>query len=148
MKERAPLLIREIIKKIGAAEPAVSIEELVGQTIFQVSVDDSRRLIGVRGDTLRALEYLVRKLLEKQGVEANTFTLDIDGYKSRQIKDLQQKAMMMAERAKSFQYDVELTPMSSYERLIVHAALTDVPNIKTESRGEGKERRVVIRYAR
>jgi spoIIIJ-associated protein len=54
---------------------------------------------------------------------------------------------MMAERARSFQYDVELTPMNAYERLIVHTVLSDSPNVKTESSGEGRNRRVVIKYA-
>ena len=54
---------------------------------------------------------------------------------------------MMAERARSFQYDVELSPMSSYERLIIHTTLSDAPNVKTESQGEGRNRRVVIKYA-
>ena len=54
---------------------------------------------------------------------------------------------MMAERARAFQYDVELTPMSAYERLIIHMTLADAPNVKTESLGEGRNRRVVIKYA-
>jgi spoIIIJ-associated protein len=53
----------------------------------------------------------------------------------------------MAERARSFQYDVELSPMSAYERLIVHTTLQNAPNVKTESLGEGRNRRVVIKYA-
>ena len=53
---------------------------------------------------------------------------------------------MMAERARSFQYDVELSPMSAYERLIVHTTLQGAPQVKTESQGEGRNRRVVIRY--
>ena len=66
---------------------------------------------------------------------------------AQNIKDLQSKALMMAERARSFQYDVELSPMSAYERLIVHTTLQGTPNVKTESQGEGRNRRVVIRYA-
>jgi spoIIIJ-associated protein len=54
---------------------------------------------------------------------------------------------MMAERARSLQYDVELSPMSAYERLIVHTTLQDAPNVKTESQGEGRNRRVVIKYS-
>jgi spoIIIJ-associated protein len=56
------------------------------------------------------------------------------------------KAVMMAERARSFRYDVELSPMSAYERLIVHSALSSEPHVKTESQGEGRGRRVVIKY--
>ena len=75
------------------------------------------------------------------------FLIDINEQRTRQIKDIQTKALMMAERARSFQYDVELTPMSAYERLIVHTTLQDAPNVKTESQGEGRGRRVVIKYS-
>ena len=75
------------------------------------------------------------------------FLIDVNEHRTKQIKDIQTKAIMMAERARSFQYDVELTPMSAYERLIVHTTLQDAPNVKTESQGEGRNRRVVIKYS-
>jgi len=75
------------------------------------------------------------------------FLVDVDEYRIRHIKDLQNKAKMMAERARSFQYDVELSPMTAYERLIVHTALQEEPHVKTESQGEGRNRRVVIKYS-
>ncbi len=75
------------------------------------------------------------------------FLIDVNDFRTKQIKDIETKALMMAERARSFQYDVELTPMSAYERLIVHTTLQNAPNVKTESLGEGRGRRVVIKYA-
>ena len=75
------------------------------------------------------------------------FLVDVNDHRARQIRDLQTKAVMMAERARSFQYDVELTPMSAYERLIIHTTLQNAPNVKTESQGEGRNRRVVIKYS-
>lgn len=146
MKERARTIINTLLQKTGIDSSDVLIEEFAGQTIFQIKTPESRLLIGTQGETLRAFEYIVKKILEKDTTEISQFTIDVDGYKSKQIKNLQQKAIIMAERARSFQYDVELTPMSSYERLIIHATLTNAPQVKTESRGEGRERRVVIRY--
>ncbi|MCR4325711.1 MAG: hypothetical protein NUV59_02795, partial [Patescibacteria group bacterium] len=125
---------------------------------------DPRDLIGPRGDTLHALDHLVKKIYEQmmavqsapaatedkmadgKDARAPLFLVDVDEYRSRQIRDLQAKVMMMADRARSFQYDVELSPMSSYERLIVHTTLSGEPNVKTESQGEGRGRRVVIKY--
>lgn len=75
------------------------------------------------------------------------FLVDVNDYRAKQIKDLESKALMMAERARSFQYDVELSPMSSYERLIIHTTLQGAANVKTESQGEGRNRRVVIKYS-
>ncbi len=135
----------EMLHYMGVECSGVTVEQCAGQTLFSIKTEDTRKLIGTHGDTLHSLEYILKKILEKQGVEGH-FTIDIDGYRSKQITELEQRALMMAERARSFEYDVELSPMSAYERLIVHAALSGKPNIKTESQGEGKERRVVIKY--
>jgi spoIIIJ-associated protein len=139
-----------ILDTIGAAYRGIRRYELAGQVIFSIETDDAKTLIGSHGDAVHALDLIVKKIIEKQaavaGVEEPLFLVDVNDYRARHIKDLQTKALMMAERARSFAYDVELNPMSSYERLIVHATLAGAPNIKTESQGEGRERRVVIRY--
>lgn len=139
-------IITELLEHAGVPYSGVTQEEIVGQSVYRIDTTASKQLIGMRGETLRALEYLVRKMAETAGHKDKRFILDIDGYRTAKITDIQQKALMMAERAKSFEYDVELTPMSAYERLIVHAALGDTPGITTESKGDGKERRVVIKY--
>lgn len=150
-------LIKDIVTSIGFEGVSVAKEEIAGQTVYSIGgVSDPKMLIGQYGDTIHAIDYLVKKIVEKQSASEGEkseehgsplFLVDIDGYRSRQIKDLQTKALMMAERARSFQYDVELSPMSAYERLIVHTTLQDAPNVKTESQGEGRNRRVVIKYA-
>jgi spoIIIJ-associated protein len=149
-------VLKDILKTLGLSYKAVTKSELAGQTIFTIESDaDSRTLIGPHGDAIHALDTLVKKIVEKkssantpegQGPEEPLFLVDVNGYRAQRIKDIQTKALMMAERARSFQYDVELEPMTAYERLIVHTTLQDTPNIKTESQGEGRGRRVVIRY--
>ncbi len=144
--------IKEMLDTLGASYSAVTKSEVAGQTIFTIETEDARKLIGMHGDTIHAIDMLVKKILEKrmplpEGEEAPMFLVDVNDYRAKQIRDLQTKALMMAERARSFQYDVELSPMSAYERLIVHTALQDAPNVKTESQGEGRNRRVVIKYA-
>ena len=147
--------IRAMLDALGASYTDIVKEELAGQNIFSIRTEDPRTLIGAHGDTIHAFDYLVKKVIEKQvspsasvpdGEPELHFLVDVNDYRTHQIKDLQTKALMMAERARSFQYDVELSPMSAYERLIVHTTLQDAPNIKTESQGEGRGRRVVIRY--
>lgn len=147
MEQKVVTIIEGLLEKSGFSASKVfrDGDQSAGHVVFQIHSTESRHMIGMHGDTLRAIDYLVKKMAEKEGIQ-ESFIVDVDGYRTRQIKDIQQKAVMMAERARSFQYDVELTPMSSYERLVVHAALSNSPNIKTESRGEGKERRIVIRY--
>lgn len=168
MHEMVESTLRELLDAAGFSYTDVVRGDVAGQVIFSISADDARSLIGMHGDTVHAIDHLVKKIVEKRlddtRREARTqsstipiedleeregphFLIDVNDYRSKQIKDLQAKALMMAERARSFQYDVELSPMSAYERLIVHTTLQDAPNVKTESQGEGRSRRVVIRYA-
>ena len=149
--------VRGVLDAMGASYKDISSEDIAGQVVFAIQTDDGRALIGAHGDTIHALDHLVKKIVETHIVRPATaevsqehdglfFLVDVNDYRSKQIKDLQAKALMMAERARSFQYDVELSPMSAYERLIVHTTLQSSPNVKTESQGEGRSRRVVIRY--
>lgn len=149
------MILKELLTATGASYSGIVKSEIAGQMIYSIQTDDARTLIGMHGDTVHALDTLVKKIHEKRAPvsEGNAeergplFLVDVNDYRAKQIKDLQQKALMMAERARSFQYDVELSPMSSYERLIVHTALQGAPNVKTESQGEGRSRRVVIKYS-
>lgn len=142
-------ILKSVLAAMGATYTKLVEDTVAGQTVLRIEVEDGRQLIGSHGDTLHAIDYLVKKIAEKKtGTEgqAPLFLVDVNDYRTRQIKDIQAKALIMAERARSFQYDVELSPMSAYERLIVHATLADSPNVKTESHGEGKNRRIVIKY--
>jgi spoIIIJ-associated protein len=143
-------ILKGLLGALGAEYKDISEIEVAGQRIFQIQADDGKQLIGGHGDTIHAIDLLVKKIVEKQlpeGAEEPHFLIDVNEYRTKQIRDLQTKAKMMAERARSFQYDVELSPMSAYERLIVHTTLQDEPNVKTESQGEGRSRRVVIKYS-
>jgi spoIIIJ-associated protein len=151
--------LKEILDIAGLPYAAITKTELAGQMIFSIELgDEGHALIGNHADTIHALDYLVKKIAESRspGRDEETlpsdtghqmYIIDINGHRVTQIRELQTKAIMMAERARSFQYDVELTPMSAYERLIIHTTLQDAPNVKTESMGEGRDRRVVIKYS-
>ena len=160
-------IVEELLHAMGY-QASVSNSLIGGQTIYSIEgVPNPRDIIGMHGDTIHALDHLVKKMVEQgldsarrktatsadsnasgeERAEMPLFLVDIDDYRARQIRDLQTKAKMMAERARSFQYDVELSPMSAYERLIIHTALQSEPNVKTESQGEGRNRRVVSKYS-
>ncbi len=157
METSIEMIIKELLASMGSRAASVVRSEVAGQAIYSIKdAGDPRELIGMHGDTIHAIDTLVKKIVEKRaGAENGTqdgergpmFLVDVDDYRARQIKDIESKAKMMAERARSLQYDVELSPMSAYERLIVHTALQHEPNVKTESQGEGRSRRVVIRYS-
>ncbi len=159
-------ILKELLTASGVPFSGISKSEIAGQEIYSIQTEgDARSLIGPHGDTIHAIDLLVKKIYENrqpaqaavpaapEGADASErvrgpmFLVDINDYRAKQIKDLQAKALVMAERARSFQYDVELSPMSSYERLIIHTTLQGAANVKTESQGEGRNRRVVIKYA-
>lgn len=141
--EKIKTFIETLLTKLQVPFDSVAIEGDDEQIVFQITSSDSARLIGSRGDTIRALNHIVKKAFDSEDMR---FFIDVNGYRTKKIDDLKQTARLLAERARSLKYNVEMTPMSSYERMIVHAALAEEPNIATESHGEGRDRRVVIRY--
>jgi spoIIIJ-associated protein len=105
-----------------------------------LSTPDSRLLTGKNGETLSAINHLVRKLVEKNIV------VDINNFQKKRIDNVKAIAHMMAERARFFKSSIEVDPMSPFERRIVHEFLSTMTDLKTESVGEGLKRRVVIKY--
>ena len=142
-------IIEDMLTAGGIAYDAVEIVEKnhIGP-VFVIKSKDSGMLIGPQGETLRALNFLLKRVvahtlkMEKDPV----FSIDINDYRDATLRQLEQKVRMLADRAVSFKTTVELDPMSSYERMYVHALFTDNPNIKTISVGEGKDRRVTLKY--
>ena len=117
-----------------------------GRTVVAVSTPDSSLVIGERGETLQALNTLARRIAEKRsGREAASFLIDVNGYHEGRLQEMRDKVKLLAERARTFNHEVELEPMSSYERLVVHEMFAEDPDIETESRGEGKIRHIVLK---
>lgn len=139
--------ITGILDTLTVSYQNVSIEELGAHTLFSIQAEDSALLIGPKGEHLKSLNLLVKRMLEKRMEEVPNFLIDVNGYHKKRIERISQSAKMLAERAKTFKHDVEMEPMSAYDRMIVHAALSGDSTIKTESEGEGKFRHVVLKYA-
>jgi spoIIIJ-associated protein len=118
------------------------------RTVIAITTKDSKRLIGPNGDHLRALNMLARRLVEAQhGEEAANFLIDVNGYHEQQMERVRENARMLAQRARLFKHDVDMEPMSPYERLVVHELFAEDPEIKTVSEGEGKFRHIVLKYS-
>ncbi len=116
------------------------------RTVVAVTSPDSARLVGPNGEHLRALNMIARRLVEAEyGEDSSNFLIDINGYHETAMEKVRQSARMLAQRARLFKHDVDLEPMSSYERLVVHELFAEDPEIKTESAGEGKFRHVVLK---
>ncbi len=118
--------------------------EDVGGPVFDVDGDDSGLLIGRRGETLRALQFLVSFIASRRlGYRVNLF-VDVSGYQERRYETLRSLAQRNARRVASSGREITLEPMPPNERRIVHMALADDPDVNTISDGVGDGRRVVI----
>ena len=141
--------IRTLLGHLGVILNDISVEtdERIKSFRFVVSTPDSAVLIGERGARLLALNHLVKRIIERELKDENiSFLIDVNDYQKKRIDDIRIKAHMLAERARYFKSSVEMDPMSSYERLVIHSEFENDPSIKTESYGEGRFRRVVIKY--
>jgi spoIIIJ-associated protein len=102
---------------------------------------DDSILLARNAEVLRALEYLCNKVFEKQG---RKIVLDCNGYRAIRAEELRLTAVTAAENVKRLGKPFKLTPMSPEERRIVHLAVADDGQIRTESEGFGDNRKVVI----
>ena len=126
---------------------AASIDEKPGHDgiLLVVKTDDSERLIGRNGQVLADLQYLTNRLLFQQNPDAPKVTIDIDGFRSRAEAALVKRAVDAAEKVHRLGNVVELEPMSSFDRRIVHNALKDHPHVTTESvEVEGTNKKVIL----
>ncbi len=101
-------------------------------------------LIGHRGDTLRAIQYLVASALRSQEMELTRVNVDIADYKRHHNDQLVEKATGWAKKARDRGEDMILDPMNPADRRMVHKAVSELSGLETESKGEGRDRHVVI----
>jgi spoIIIJ-associated protein len=111
---------------------------------LNITGNDLGSLIGRRGQTLDALQYLVRLITAKQTKSRAPIIIDVEDYKKRRYEDLRTLALNVAEQVKSKKSSLRLEPMSAFERRIIHITLADDPDVTTESIGEGDARKVMI----
>jgi len=112
---------------------------------INIVTDDARLLIGVGARNLWALEYLVKRLLERDEPETGGFFIDVNGYRLHHLEEVKADAKNVAKKVRLYRTELMLKPMSPFERRIVHMALAEYPDIITQSVGEGETRRVVIK---
>jgi spoIIIJ-associated protein len=112
--------------------------------ILDVTGDDLGILIGRRGETLRALQYMTRLMLSRNLERWEPVIVDVESYRVRRRRLLRQLAARMAERVAFSRQRVVLEAMPAHERRIIHMALRDHPQVTTKSIGEGENRKVTI----
>jgi len=125
-------------------------DENIKNTRFVIKTDEPFMLIGKDGEILASLNHIVRQITFNninQEEVFEPFTIDVNNYKAKKEAELKTKALMLAERARFFKSNIEMSPMNPYERMVVHSIFAETPDIETESVGIGKTRRVIIKYA-
>ena len=114
-----------------------------GGPIIDLAGEDSGLLIGRRGQTLQALQFLVNLIVRKQ-FEGVRVVLDVEDYRQRRELQLRGRATTIAKRVAETNRSITLEPMPPADRRIIHTSLTDHPGVSTESTGEGEGRKVTI----
>ena len=114
-----------------------------GGPIIDLAGEDSGLLIGRRGQTLQALQFLVNLIVRKQ-FEGVRVVLDVENYRQRREFQLRDMATKVAVRVTQTNRSITLEPMPPADRRIIHTSLTDNPDVSTESTGEGEGRKITI----
>ena len=115
-----------------------------GIVYLEMNGQDSRTVIGKRGQTLDAIQYLTSLVVNKDKDKYVKVVVDAENYRAKRQKTLEQLANRLAAKVVKTKKYVRLEPMNPYERKVIHATLQKNPNITTRSEGEEPYRRVII----
>jgi spoIIIJ-associated protein len=116
--------------------------------VLDVTGEDLGILIGRRGSTLAALQYMVNHMVSRQLKSKALVSVDVEGYRRRREENLKGLALRLAEKVKASRRTITLEPMPANERRIVHLALADDSQVTSFSLGDGESRKVAISLRR
>ena len=138
--------LQNIVIAMGYPDATVEFSE-DGNRHFTLNIkteENTSLIIGKRGSTLNSLQFLVNNYAKKFSSHFFRIEVDCDDYRESRKKTLEELALNLAKKSKKTGRPVELEPMTSVERKIIHNALTSIKNVETESRGEEPYRYLVI----
>ena len=133
-----------IFKMMGVEDFAFSALKKGEATILRVTGSHMGALIGRRGETMESLSYLASLVVNRMEGPYVKLGLDVGGYRGKREDDLAALARRISERVIRTGCYYEMEPMNPYERHIIHTAVADIEGVRSESKGEGPSRRVVI----
>jgi spoIIIJ-associated protein len=149
--EVGKIVLGELLERMGVLRPHITIRRGMPSKpdesvpwLLDISGGDVERLIGRRGETLAALQYITRLITSREIQHQANLVVDVGGYKSRRARMLHKLALRMAGEAVERSRVVALEPMPPHERRIIHIALRDHEEVITRSVGEGDSRKVTI----
>ncbi|MEW5692952.1 MAG: RNA-binding cell elongation regulator Jag/EloR [Candidatus Hydrogenedentota bacterium] len=143
-EESAENLIKEILKKMGFDVKLDTIREEERTFINILTEDDSSLLIGKRGKTLSALQYIINTILSIKMGTSKRVILDVGNYREKRNESLKRLAEDVARKVKSSGRAIKLEPMSPGDRKYLHIYLSEIKGVTTKSIGEGHRRRIIV----
>ncbi len=140
--------ILEGILALIPVETSVSVKQSDGKISLNIEGDGSGILIGRKGKTLDALQYIVNMAVNKTSEKKIRIEIDSENYRQKRVESLTQLALKIGDKAKKFKKPFTTSPLNPQERRIVHLALQEDEKLETKSRGEGILKKVVIKPKR
>ena len=146
-KEQIIQEIKDLFEKLSVSISDIEVNTQGNMHVYNIITTDSGIVIGRDGEHLKALSYLLSLMVSRKNDAQVRFNLDVNNYKQNEMNEMMSEVRKVADAVLKSKISQELQPMSSYERLLAHNLLTDDVEIETESIGEGKERRIVVKYS-
>ena len=141
--DRATKFLIEVIRRMGM-DVEVEAKQIGNELYLEVDQGAGGILIGRHGTTLAALSYVMERIVSHSEDANVKVFVDVAGYLERRRRTLVTMARETADQVKADGHEVELAAMTAFERKVIHTTLHGDPTVRTFSRGEGEERRVVI----
>ncbi len=135
--------LRDVVREMGLD---VSVKCKTGEETIYLDIEgkDSGAIIGKRGQTLDAIQYLTSLVVNKEQSAYTRVVVDAEGYRAKREKTLEALSMRLASKVTRTKRPVKLEPMNPYERKVIHATLQNHPSVTTRSEGQDPYRRVII----
>lgn len=144
--KRAKKITKKLLDLMGI-EANLEVFEKDETVNININSEDSGLLIGYHGDTLRALQIILGIMINQGSGEWQNIIVDIGDYQSQRQEALKDMVSRAAQRAREFKEEQELPSAPANERRLMHIAASEENGVVSESRGEGRERRVFIKPA-
>jgi spoIIIJ-associated protein len=126
-------LLDTILGYLGFVIEIQEMQNEAGNLVLQIYTEESRRVIGRNGETLEAIQFLLNRLLQSKDKDAPKVIVDCEHYRSMREDRIVQRVRELADRVRITGRSLQLEPMNSYERRIVHNAFKDDPDVATWS---------------
>ena len=136
--------LREVIALMGVENVTFSAVQKGEATIIRLDGEKLGALIGRRGETMESLSYLASLVANRLEGDYIKLGLDVAGYRDKRESDLTALAQRIGAKVRKTGRSFAMEPMNPYERRIIHSAISKMEGVRSESKGEGRDRRVVI----